>query len=169
MTDQERQDLHEALKDAFPSSEEIRLLVSLHLHDALGAIPEPATLNIQIVALLEWADANEQIDALVAGAREQNAQNKMLAAFAGRWKTRPADAGVTRSSGSGRRSVLPTEPEGLVRLMSIGVVLMMFCLGSLFVAYLVIVEKAPWWAIPTMFALLGTVGIGQARRVAVRA
>jgi hypothetical protein len=37
------------------------------------------------------------------------------------------------------------------------------------VAYLVIVEKAPWWAIPTMFALLGTVGIGQARRVAVRA
>lgn len=74
--------LHQALLDAFPHRAALSRMVRFGLNVNLEAIAGGSSLSDIAFALIEWAEAHDKVGALVAAAREDNATNPSLRAFA---------------------------------------------------------------------------------------
>lgn len=75
--------LHAALLKAFPSYEELQLMLRLHVNGRqLAEIIEPNKLGVVVLAILDAAEAQGWIPELIAGARASNPGNPDLKAAA---------------------------------------------------------------------------------------
>jgi hypothetical protein len=75
--------LHAALLKAFPSYEELQLMLRLHVNGRrLAEIIEPNKLGVVVLAILDAAEAQGWIRELIAGARASNPGNPDLKAVA---------------------------------------------------------------------------------------
>ncbi len=78
-----RSALHAALLKAFPSYEDLQLMLRLHVEGRrLADIIEPNKLGVVVLAILDEAEACGWIPALIAGARAANPGNPHLKAAA---------------------------------------------------------------------------------------
>lgn len=73
--------LHGALRLAFPRPAALERLVEIHLDEHLGAIAGDAALDDATFRVIEWAEAQGKLEALVNGARVEAPGNPELAAF----------------------------------------------------------------------------------------
>ena len=81
--DSHRTALHAALLKAFPSYDELQLMLRLHVEGRqLAEIIEPSKLGVVVLAILDAAEAQGWIPALIAGARAANPGNPELKAAA---------------------------------------------------------------------------------------
>jgi hypothetical protein len=79
--DSHRSALHAALLKAFPSYEELQLMLRLHVGGRqLAEIIEPNKLGVVVLAILDEAEARGWIPELIAGARTANPGNPDLKA-----------------------------------------------------------------------------------------
>jgi hypothetical protein len=74
--------LQAALLSAFPTRDDLALMVKDGLNENLEAIAAPASLSVAVFALIRWAQAQGRLDELVAAARKENSGNTKLSAFA---------------------------------------------------------------------------------------
>jgi hypothetical protein len=82
--DSYRTALHAALLKAFPSYEELQLMLRLHVGGRqLAEIIEPNKLGVVVLAILDEAEAEGWIPELIAGARAANPGNPDLKATVG--------------------------------------------------------------------------------------
>ena len=77
----QKQALHAALLRAFPRQPARERLVEFHLDTRLSIVAGEGPLADVVYRLIEWAEAQGRVDALVAGAREVNPGNPHLAEF----------------------------------------------------------------------------------------
>jgi hypothetical protein len=78
-----RKALHEALKTAFPSYDELEVMLRLHVNAVqLADIVPPAPLGVAVFKVLQAAEAQGWLPALIHGAREANPGNPQLQAVA---------------------------------------------------------------------------------------
>src|SRR5579859_63313 len=75
---------HHALKSAFPASERLAQMVRMELDQRLGEIAGTTGIDLDaiIFQLIEWAEANGKVRALLAAAARANSGNTELQAFA---------------------------------------------------------------------------------------
>lgn len=84
--------LHVALLEAFPHRAALSRMVRFGLDENLEAIAGGNSLSDAAFALIEWAEARGKVGALVAAAREDNATNPVLRAFAESYLGAPVSA-----------------------------------------------------------------------------
>lgn len=80
--------LQEALLSAFPSHDELRMMVRLELDANLDAVAGGDNLRVVVFKLVTWAESGGRIDALIAGAQSQqpgNPEVKRLVQAARAW------------------------------------------------------------------------------------
>ncbi|MEM7130924.1 MAG: effector-associated domain EAD1-containing protein [Chloroflexota bacterium] len=70
--------LQDALLDAFPDRDGLARMVRFSLDVKLNAIAEGANQTARIFALLDWAEAQGKLDALIRGAAMSNPGNPQL-------------------------------------------------------------------------------------------
>jgi len=73
--------LHAALLAAFPRQAALERLVEFHLDAHLAVVAGDGPLADVVFRLMEWAESQGRLDALVNGARGENPQNPQLIAF----------------------------------------------------------------------------------------
>src|SRR5438105_4566205 len=72
-----RKILFDALVDAFPDSDQLEVVAFTIGKDAEQAMPD-RNMETKIIALIKWAEANDQIEQLLAAATGVNPDNKQL-------------------------------------------------------------------------------------------
>lgn len=77
--------LLDALLDAFPSVSDLRMLVRLKLDTNLSVIAGGNNLREVAFDLVQWADVNGKVDALLTGAGAQNPGNRKLRRLREQW------------------------------------------------------------------------------------
>lgn len=70
--------LRNALLVAFPTRQDLVIMVSYGLHENLSAITGDGNLEHTVFELIQWAVAKGRLEELVIGARKQNSQNPQL-------------------------------------------------------------------------------------------
>lgn len=73
--------LHAALLAAFPRQASLEQVVLFHLDTHLAVVAGEGPLTEVVFRLMDWAEAQGRLDALVNGARDENPQNPQLIAF----------------------------------------------------------------------------------------
>jgi hypothetical protein len=178
MTPEQQQALYDALLSAFSTAGDFEKVVTFAFGKSLDRLGGTGDLEDQVFRVIVWAIEQGHVDRLIAAARHQRPDHAALAAVARDWEAagRAGPASVARAAlddpdpqpAGSRRSFVST-PDQLVQLMNFGAAWMCCALATLFVAYLVAAERAPWWAmsLPLGFALpLGAIfsrGISRRR------
>ncbi len=83
--------LLDALLDAYPRRDDLRMMVRVELNENLDAIAGGDTLRAVAFSLIEWAQRTGRTADLIAGARRGNPGNPALRAFAETLALTPAD------------------------------------------------------------------------------
>jgi formylglycine-generating enzyme required for sulfatase activity len=110
-------DLQEALLDAFPTKDELRMLARIQLNETLAAIADGANQRVVIFNLVSWAERTGRVADLVAGARGQNPGNPALQQFAAAWQAQPP-AAVTESPPAPEPTAAPAGPVSIDLFLS---------------------------------------------------
>ena len=103
--------IQDALLSAFGSREGLAMMVRFELDENLAVIAGGDTLSAQVFSLISWAESAGRVQALVAGARNQNPGNAALQALArdaAGWLTAPTS---TPTSATDPAPLPPTQPE----------------------------------------------------------
>jgi hypothetical protein len=74
--------LRDALVSAFPSYADLKMMMLFELNEKLQRYVETGPMNKVATELIEWAEAQGKLDALIAGARAQVPGNQALQQFA---------------------------------------------------------------------------------------
>jgi len=74
--------LRDALVSAFPSYADLKMMVLFEMNEKLQSHVEPGPMKRVASDVIEWAEAQGKLDALIAGARAQNPGNRLLLQFA---------------------------------------------------------------------------------------
>jgi hypothetical protein len=128
MTNEQRAELHDALFSAFPAESEFGDLIYLHFGMTLDAIASDGTLPHRITEVLQWAETNERIDALVDAAVRARPQSPALRDYKERWSKPggPREAGPEPRAGKPTRpipiSLMPRTLDQLYELVSFAIV-----------------------------------------------
>ena len=104
-------EIQEALLDAFPARDDLRMVVRIELDERLEAIADGANQRVVIFNLVSWAERTGRIDDLVQGAYRQNMGNPALRKLYATWRaTMPpaADQGAVRAG-----APLPSGPVAI--------------------------------------------------------
>lgn len=78
---QQRQRLQAAFLSAFPTPELLAQMLQMQLGQNLAEIAAPGSLNDQVFYLVDWAEAQGKLEALVRGAWAEAPGNDLLTAF----------------------------------------------------------------------------------------
>ena len=78
LTGSQRKQLHAALLAAFPDRAALAQMVAFELGQNLNVISQAASLGEDMLALIQWAEARTQVEALIAAARAANPSNALL-------------------------------------------------------------------------------------------
>src|SRR5579871_4378413 len=81
MTQEEREALHQALLNAFPTSGSLEQMVSFKLGKNLHVIAGGNNHSEVVFHLIQWAEASTTIPRLISAARKDNPGNAKLRAF----------------------------------------------------------------------------------------
>ena len=108
--------LHGALRLAFPRHAALERLVDFHLDEHLAAIAGEGPLDETLFRLIEWAEAQGKLEALVNGARDEVPGNPHLIAFeraiVEARDTHPQDASLRQFAERVQLApVVPDEPD----------------------------------------------------------
>jgi hypothetical protein len=76
------QALQDALVSAFPGYSDLKMMLLFELEERLQKYVEPGPMNKVAMDLIEWAEAQGKLEALIAGARARNPGNVALQRFA---------------------------------------------------------------------------------------
>ncbi|HVQ36819.1 MAG TPA: effector-associated domain EAD1-containing protein [Pyrinomonadaceae bacterium] len=76
------QALRDALVSAFPSYADLKMMTLFQLNEKLQNHVEPGPMNRVAMDLIDWAEAQGKLEALIAGARAKNPGNVALQRFA---------------------------------------------------------------------------------------
>lgn len=76
------QALQDALVSAFPSYADLKMMLLFQLNERLQMYVAPGPMNQVAMDLIEWAEAQGKLEALIAGARARNPGNVPLQRFA---------------------------------------------------------------------------------------
>jgi hypothetical protein len=87
-----RKQLQTALLDAFRSREELARVVRYGLDENLNQITAAGPLASVVFELMEWAESQDRLDALIKEAREENPGNRLLKEFATNYAAVPRPA-----------------------------------------------------------------------------
>ena len=71
--------LVDALLGAYPSRDDLRIMVTIELDETLEAIADGANQRVVVFNLVTWAVRGGRVDDLLAGARRGNPGNRSLA------------------------------------------------------------------------------------------
>lgn len=85
-------EIQEALLDAFPARDDLRMLVRIELDEKLEAIADGSNQRVVIFNLVSWAERTGRIDDLVQGAFRQNQGNPALQKLMASWRPAAASA-----------------------------------------------------------------------------
>lgn len=88
----------DALLDAYPTRDTLRIMVRIELEESLDAITDGANQRVVVFNLITWAERSGRLDDLVAGAVKQNPGNPALRAL--NLTPSPANAVQTRPTAS---------------------------------------------------------------------
>jgi hypothetical protein len=178
MTPEQQRALYDALLSAFSTASDFEKVVTFAFGKSLDRLGGTGDLEDQVFRVVVWAVEHESVERLIATARRERPDHAALAAAARDWEaTRDAPETPARRSAfdqsdaparfAARRPFVST-PEQLVQLMNFGAAWMFCALATLFVAYLVASERAPWWAMSLPLALVLPLGLIFSRGVARR-
>jgi formylglycine-generating enzyme required for sulfatase activity len=79
-------ELQDALLDAFPARDDLRMMVRIELDERLEAIADGSNQRVAIFNLVSWAERTGRIDDLVQGAYRQNQGNPALQKLMASWR-----------------------------------------------------------------------------------
>jgi hypothetical protein len=79
-------EIQEALLDAFPARDDLRMMVRIELDEKLEAIADGSNQRVVIFNLISWAERTGRIDDLVQGALRQNQGNLALQKLMASWR-----------------------------------------------------------------------------------
>lgn len=79
-------ELQEALLDAYPARDDLRMMVRVELDEQLEAIADGANQRIVIFNLVNWAERTGRLEALVQGAQRKNMGNPSMQQFLRTWQ-----------------------------------------------------------------------------------
>ena len=79
-------EIQEALLDAFPARDDLRMMVRIELDETLEAIADGSNQRVVIFNLVSWAERTGRIDDLVQGAYRQNQGNPALRQLMATWR-----------------------------------------------------------------------------------
>src|SRR5436305_2080753 len=82
--DTQLRQLREALLSAFPTRQDLEVMVFDQLHENLSTIARDGTLQYTTFDLIRWAQANSKLEELVMAALKGNGQNPQLRSVAER-------------------------------------------------------------------------------------
>jgi hypothetical protein len=181
MTPEQQQALYDALLSAFSTAGDFEKVVTFAFGKSLDQLGGAGDLEDQVFKVIVWAVEQGRVDRLIATARHERPDHAALAAIARECER--AVGAPPRSVLDERKSLIDTParerfvsrgsfvstPEQLVHLMNFGAAWMFCALATLFVAYLVASERAPWWAISLPLALVLPLGLIFSRGVGRRA
>ena len=108
--------LHAALLAAFPRHASLEQLVLFHLDTHLAVVAGEGPLTDVVFRLMDWAEAQGRLDALVNGARDENPENPQLIAFERlvleARDTRPQDSALRQFAERVQLApVMPADPD----------------------------------------------------------
>jgi hypothetical protein len=108
--------LHAALLAAFPRQASLEQVVLFHLDTHLAVVAGEGPLTEVVFRLMDWAEAQGRLDALVNGARDENPHNPQLIAFERlvleARDTRPQDSALRQFAERVQLApVVPADPE----------------------------------------------------------
>ncbi len=103
-------DLVDALLGAYPSRDDLRIMVRIELDETLEAIADGANQRVVTFNLVTWAVRSGRIDDLLAGARRGNPGNRALAALVAAWQ---AAAPATPAAQQPRATPSPAGPAAI--------------------------------------------------------
>lgn len=95
-----------ALLDAYPSRDDLRIMVRIELDETLEAIADGANQRVVTFNLVTWAVRSGRIEDLLEAGRRGNPGNPALAALADMWQVSPGGTG----GGHERSAPLPIPP-----------------------------------------------------------
>jgi len=116
LTGAERQQLTAALVGAFPDHDALEEMVSFHLNENLDAIAGGLTLTALVLNLVQWAEAQNRVPDLVAGAQAANPGNSALQAIAAQLARPAAVEGLDRGRAAGPFNTTRALQAGLVAI-----------------------------------------------------
>lgn len=76
------EELRDALVSAFPNYDDLKMMMLFELNERLQKYVERGPMNRVATDLIEWAEAQGKLEALIAGARAKNPGNVALQRFA---------------------------------------------------------------------------------------
>ena len=98
--------IHAALLDAYPSEEELRMMVRIELDESLEAVATGKNQRVLIFNLVTWAERTGRVDDLVQGAYNQTPGNLALQALMQSWSA------ASQSGGRAEPSSIAPAPSG---------------------------------------------------------
>ena len=79
--------IRDALLDAYPTMDSLRMMVRIELDENLVAIAGDENPRVIVFNLITWAERTARIDDLIAGAVRQNPNNQALQQLAQDWRS----------------------------------------------------------------------------------
>jgi len=111
----ERQSLHEALKQIFMRADEIELFTQLELDEPIGNITDAAPIPVMLLRIIQHFEARGSVDALIDGALRRVGRNRDAAATL----QTVLDSVRARQQTSSTLRRLPTAEEMYARLVQL--------------------------------------------------
>ncbi len=93
LTGQRVQQICDALSDAYPTRDALRMLLRLELDENLEEIAGGENQSVVVFNLVTWAERSGQIDELITAAQRRMPRNEGLQQLAAEWRG-PAAAGT---------------------------------------------------------------------------
>jgi formylglycine-generating enzyme required for sulfatase activity len=98
LTGHQIQQIRDALLDAYPTADSLRMMLRIELNENLEAIAGGENQRVVVFNLVTWAEQNGRVDALLTGAYNQTPGNPALQHLITEWRaqaTTEAEPGLT--------------------------------------------------------------------------
>ena len=118
LTGSQIQQIRDALLDAFPTRDALRMMVRIELDENLDALAGGENQRVVIFNLVSWAEQNGRVDALIAGAYKQVPGNPALQELVKGWRAQSSPSVAPKPISPPQGAAKPAGPASIDLFLS---------------------------------------------------